>query len=51
LLSFLPLAAGIGSMLIPCSYARLEDPEVVVRKNSLMVLSHLLLNDMVKLTK
>jgi len=31
-------------------YARLEDEHTTVRKNALMVLSHLLLNDMIKLT-
>lgn len=29
-------------------YARLEDENTIVRKNSLMVLSHLILNDMIK---
>jgi condensin complex subunit 1 len=29
-------------------YAPLKDPDVSVRKNALMVLSHLILNDMIK---
>ena len=32
------------------SYARLEDNNTVVRKNALMVVSHLVLNDMIKLS-
>ena len=31
-------------------YARLEDDNTVVRKNALMVVSHLVLNDMIKLS-
>ena len=29
-------------------YARLHDPSVSVRKNAVLVLSHLILNDMMK---
>lgn len=45
------LAARFPNLLEPWTehmYARLRDPSVSVRKNAVLVLSHLILNDMMK---
>lgn len=45
------LAVRFPNLLEPWTenmYARLRDPSVSVRKNAILVLSHLILNDMMK---
>lgn len=48
------LAVRFPNLLEPWTenmYARLRDPSVSVRKNAVLVLSHLILNDMMKVGK